>query len=124
MNTEMQRFFEQAVKGLLYQGERSLLEDTKGPAYHGHDGNRCGIGMCMADEAYNEGVENSAVEDPHGRALVLEVLSKSGWDVSKIEIDFLVDIQVMHDETNPEDWTSDAMCIGERYSLNTDFIKE
>ena len=78
---------------------------------------RCFIGALIKDEHYTEYLENKTIYDPE----IKNALKLSGIGISIDNYDdddvFLIDIQRIHDDCNPDEWEINFKECAEKYSL-------
>ena len=123
--SELQKFFEQAVKGLLAQGVASRGHipgySKYNCMYRAPDGCKCAIGMCISDNAYNTIIETTTVM----AVCVQDALVNSGWTLGLVcNTQFLSDLQDCHDNLSPEQWAAGFTKVGVKYGLSTEFINQ
>lgn len=131
MKSEKQRFFEQAVGGLLEQGEKSVLGegDSAVFAYRGNNGNKCGIGMCITDEAYDKAFGRGIEGLDSNSIIALEALFDSGWTKELLPSRsknsyFFNRIQFIHDAISVSSWPEAYSKLGLKEDLDISFIEE
>ena len=110
--TTRQEIYDTARKGLLGQMKKSRFGGDK-CAYRGDNGLKCAIGHCIPDDSYNESLEGSLASHQ-------EIMEAVGLEQNLSNIQFLRDLQEVHDYSSPEDWEEELDYFAERYNLNKD----
>ncbi len=91
-------------------------------AYRGKDNARCFIGCLIPDELYDPIIENVGVailglpdiyKSP-GLTKLTEIMRKIGTD---IDVDFLKELQSVHDNNQPSKWNELLYIIADKYEL-------
>lgn len=113
---QLQTVFHRVAQHLLAQGKRS--ENNKGCLYRGPDGLKCAIGVLIPDELYKRGLENTPADDP----AVLEVLEEAGvltlgGPYTNRLVNLLRQLQLVHDDTQPENWPARLETIAKEYDI-------
>lgn len=88
-----QEIFDFVANHLLTQNARSMLPDNVTCAYRGGGGLMCAVGCLITDEAYHEGLEVNAANDP----FVSIALQESGVVFSENTMKLLLELQSIHD---------------------------
>lgn len=119
MKTEKQRFFEQSVTGLLNQGNRSVYDGKC--MYRGDGGNKCAIGWCISDDAYDPSIE----ELPASSSKVVHALKVSGWTNQLLTENYnlLREMQYIHDRWNVPFWPTKFTGLAKKENLDYSFIE-
>lgn len=76
--------------------------------YRNPDGLRCAAGVLIPDDLYNPGIEGDAAEH-------LEVWDEMGY--SEDEIELIVELQYIHDQTPVDQWTKAFSRLAARHEL-------
>ncbi len=99
--------FKKVVKGLLKQNRKSVesIEScgygSPNCQYRGKDGAKCAIGLLIKDKFYTPSIEQKGIM----HADVSKTLINSGIPISEnSDINFLRELQIIHDDYKPEDW--------------------
>lgn len=98
------------VKAHLLSQDAKALSDV-GCAYRGEGNKKCAIGCLIKDEYYDARIERKTVESADVKAAVQNSL---GCTLDRQEIDFLTDLQVIHDEALVENWPAALNTFEER----------
>ena len=97
-----QEVFNRVYKHLLTQGVKA--EVRGGSRYRAPGGLKCAIGILIPDELYTPDLEDKTPT----AAVVHVVLEKAlGESLSTEDVQFLNDLQIIHDLTPPEDWEAE-----------------
>lgn len=120
---DKQAIYNQVRDHLLKQGEQSrqpARPSTFGPvegvcAYRGEGGKMCAVGCLIKDEFYSPELENKTCDTPQ----VAEVLGKSGIPTDWKTIDFLRDLQEIHDSDLVDGWESKLHELATQNGLTT-----
>ena len=118
-----QQVFDRALFGLRKQGRLSMAP-SGGCAYRGSDGNKCGIGFCIDDDAlatrmdHADGGGNTSI----GNLLGHEELPELDLILGNVSIDLLDNIQVAHDTdlfcfNELDKWEDSMRLLAEEYAL-------
>lgn len=121
---DYQRIFENVAIHLLRQNARAERESWDGGicTYRAPDGKRCGIGGgCMPDRFYRPGFEGRRID----RVLMDEITGASpeylewlGFTNEPGELKFMVELQRVHDNSDPLDWRERLVVFARDYSLH------
>lgn len=104
-----QETFNIVARHLLAQGLKSLGPDGEGCAYRGDDGwLKCAAGVLIPDGDYDPDMEGFDVHC----SLVRPVLERQGHD-----LDLAHDLQVTHDEFEPEEWPDKLREVADSWGL-------
>jgi hypothetical protein len=97
MLTTDEGVFEFVKQHLLNQGQKS--EGKSSCFYKQKNGLSCAIGCLIENEFYNDNLEFKNGDDP----IVIDAVTKSlpNWVINK---NMLLDLQVVHDEYEVEEW--------------------
>lgn len=109
-----QEIFNKVATHLMTQGERSI-GITGLCAYRGIKGLTCAVGCLISDEAYIWTLENRRACSRQVR----EALELSGIDEKKHR-DLLADLQQVHDQNTPEQWSRCLARIAKERGLSPD----
>ena len=113
-----QQIYDTAARHLLTQNKKAL--NVAGSCrYHSDDGYKCAIGCLIPDELYRTEMEGEDIEG----LLIIEpklepILLNDGNN-----LDFLEELQIIHDCIFPEKWEKELRKFAKRYNL-TPFQKE
>lgn len=132
---EFQQFFENGVTGCLKQGRRSTSkgETTKKSnktkksthktgiiKYRGANNCKCIIGFNIADRAYHKSIEGfRSYQDKVTNALI-----NSNWtpDFLREYDEEIFNLQLIHDDKNPEEWYSEFKEFAKTFKLDSTFM--
>lgn len=124
--SELQRFFEQSVTGLLKQGKQST-EDGR-CMYRGKDGYKCAIGHCITDSAYSKVTACDVLEQKRFQCYnaVSKALQHSGWSDELLtdNEEFIETMQKYHDSYHPNQWYGMYRSLGIQHKLDIVFMNE
>ena len=112
--------FEKVKAHLLTQNAKALSDDYLDVpeedratdavcAYRNREGFKCAIGCLISDETYDEFIETAALgKNNHSdrQDRLLEILDLNGVPVGDDDIEFLEDLQTLHDMCEPSEWPS------------------
>lgn len=119
------KYFNKIAAHLLKQGCRStgkvfshIGETLEGCAYRGKNGMKCAVGILISDEHYLPGIEGMSITSGSVKAL----LRDSGVELDGTDgiVPMLSDLQVMHDETDVEDWPVRMLVLANEYNVALD----
>lgn len=102
-DVRLRTVYERVRHHLLTQGEESALLSNGPRMYHAPNGNRCAIGILIADHAYSAELEFRPVTDP----LVVAALEASGVSVDAPILVLLKELQAIHDHDSPDYWAEE-----------------
>lgn len=104
-----QEVFDQVRAGLLAQGKQSKNHDGPGGRclYRGPNGFKCAAGFLMDDSEYN----CSRMESIGWSGLVRRAL------VPDNHADLIIQLQTIHDKTEPKSWDSALRRLAEQHGL-------
>ena len=116
-----QEIFDTVAAHLLEQKETCVIRTSSGTdfcAYRGDRGMMCAIGVLVPDNLYEQSMEGGPVY-----ALLEEwpEVCKAIWGRKKMapyQKKFLSDLQLIHDELNPETWLSALQLFVHCWRLN------
>jgi hypothetical protein len=108
----MQETFDAVAKHLLTQGCVSTRNGIC--AYRGEDGRKCAAGILIPDEKYRPEMEGKMAIHPK----VSNVLQRLRHNVG-----LCLDLQLMHDLSDPSRWPKKLRSIARQYGLNTAVIE-
>ena len=99
-----QEVFNTVKEHLLRQGTRSIWHYSSSTClYRGPEGRKCAIGCLIPDEYYQPSMEGIAIDSFRGEFdYVLSYLGVNCDD----DIEFLQDLQNVHDSYHPDDWAT------------------
>lgn len=102
----MQEIFDKAVGGVVAQGGPSsgVTEELTAVClclYRGDNGRKCAVGHLIDDSAYSSELEGQNVSDEKVR---WAVENSVGRELSRREVEMLVDLQAAHDQGYGEDF--------------------
>src|SRR5215510_14994918 len=102
-----QAIFDQVATHLLRQNERAVDSKSLDCMYRTPDGLKCAVGCLITDEEYRPDME--------GKTILL--LCELGWLHQRFldHINFLCDLQRVHDCYLPNQWREDLRDIAEVY---------
>jgi hypothetical protein len=104
-----QEIFTRVADHLLTQFDKSISSDSLFCAYRAPDGKKCAIGCLITDAAYSPELEGALV----WRSAVRNALLLSGVrDADTSIMQMLVELQTLHDCTEPQRWIEglDKIC--------------
>jgi hypothetical protein len=94
MTINRQEIFDNAVRGVMTQGDLAIAEGTYTCAYRGENNTRCAIGWNISDDVYSEDMEgnvpNLIYEAPN-------IVARAVHARTKGDIAFLRNLQRCHD---------------------------
>jgi len=105
-----QEVFDKVAAHLLTQREKS--KDSYGCLYRSPDGLKCAIGCLIPDNLYDKAIENSPVDE-----LPENILRFIGVEDSIEDINFLTDLQIIHDDSLSENWREKLINFAEDKGL-------
>lgn len=113
VNAPLQDVFDFIATHLLTQNKKALLTpyfEGQKPAcaYRAKDGSKCAVGCLLADDEYRPGLEGNPVGDI---AYALDLTLDPTLDV------MLSDLQLLHDENEPEAWPEGLKRISDKFGL-------
>ena len=127
MAMDKQATFDKVVAALIQQNERSAIRvDTDDEhsheqcQYRGPNGLKCAIGHLIPDELYKPGMESKGIS-----ALYTdypEVFSHL-LALSEQDRDFLIRLQIVHDEYAPEMWPKAFRDVADDFELNATVVE-
>lgn len=108
------------IINLRKQGKKAEDHDTQfgvgACAYRGDNGTKCAAGWCIEDEQYNPKMEGNPVTDPHLFPMFAQ------FDNEKM--DFLQQLQFIHDQHSVENWEGAWTNLYKRFGLGPTPEKE
>lgn len=111
MQYTTQEAFNRAAVHLLKQGRKSST--NKGLIdfclYRGPEGTACAVGCLIPDKEYKTGMEQEDIS-----SIVSKVPALHG-----LEYTFLVHLQIIHDDSDPEVWPDKLRLLADMYNLDT-----
>ena len=112
----LQEIFTKVARHLLTQKVKSFGSDA-GCLYRGPNGTSCAVGCLIQEEHYDPELEGNVVN----ALSVQDSLNASGIQVTPETIHLLEELQLLHDESQPETWPTDlaelAQELGLEYTL-------
>lgn len=111
---EHQAAFDAIVTELLRQGERSASDGVL-CKYRIHESDRtlkCVVGWLIPDDQYDEDME----------AQCLEIIQRNVPALRDLELDFLLDMQKVHDEERPYRWAEGFRYVALIYEIDPSVI--
>lgn len=120
LSSEKQRIFNLIHVHLLTQkakskGYVSALPMQRVCAYRGDGGRKCPIGYLILDSIYTPDMEGHGIKS----LLITWAILASGYDiVEEGSIEFLQELQNIHDELFVEDWEHALAFTAEQHGLN------
>ena len=120
-----QEIFDQVAVHLLTQNKSSMnISDVDVCAYRGQNGLKCAIGFLIADEDY---VPEMDIDGKSVSKLVSDTTFQNNPSIQRLkalDIDFLSELQGIHDRYEPVQWSIRLKALAKEYKLNQDTIKE
>lgn len=115
-----QEIFDIVAVHLLTQGKKSLAGiNNSSCVYRDPNGRKCAIGVLIADEHYSEELERKSVWTNE----VVAALEKSGFDTEPPRLNFLDELQRIHDGYAPAEWRRMLVSLAYAHRLSTDALK-
>ena len=111
-----QETFDKVVAHLMAQGCQALNEGSDEYCrYRGENGTKCAVGALITDGAYTEELENKIVRDDP----VIDALKASGVfkRATPKAVEFLSDLQVIHDSNFAEEWPEELQIFADNNNL-------
>ena len=105
--------FNKVEAHLLTQGVRSKSYDAC--AYRGEMGRMCAVGCLIKEEFYSRRLEGYNITPNVQNNRVQKALTYSGIDLSHRMSRMLMDLQVIHDISNPQDWEQRLQEVRAKY---------
>ena len=106
---ELQEIFDKVSNHLLTQNRKSITAihgKSEDCAYRGNNGASCAIGCLIPDAAYHPDMEGKNINDDKVWGAIYPVIGSSiGRNRGCKKLNLLSDLQVIHDEELPEEWT-------------------
>lgn len=119
MTMNRQEVFEKASRHLLAQGVKSETED--GCLYRGPRELMCALGCLIPEGLYDKQIENSSPLSISHRGVILRnILAKAiggGATLPPEDLNFLVDLQRVHDNNEPPCWMGELGKFAKYYKL-------
>jgi hypothetical protein len=116
--TTKQGIFNAVYRHLIKQGARSATGLRGLCMYRGPFRRKCAIGALIKDEHYTKYLEGvSLLVDLVANGDLLTALVKPGVKYARRQVDFLADLQRVHDSVAPEHWKRDLAFVAETYRL-------
>ena len=103
----MQEVYFKVRNHLLTQGRRAKIYDQC--RYRAPNGDKCAIGCLIPDDKYDPSME--------GHLISCSPLIQDAIGASEDHIDFLTDLQRVHDFSNPSEWNERLQAVALRYKL-------
>lgn len=117
---ETQEIFNTVVRHLRKQGRKSQMWSSKTCQYRGAEGDKCAVGVLIADEHYSRSLEGHSCRHP----VVRNALVKSVGGVHSEEMRLLAALQWCHDFFPVERWEERCGGIAEEFNLDLPSKKE
>jgi hypothetical protein len=83
-------------------------DDGNNCLYRAADGNRCFVGELIPDEKYSRDIEDT----PVGKHMIDRIPG-----ATLLDIDFLQDMQTVHDNYTVEEWKDELSSLADKYNL-------
>lgn len=104
----------------------SYLTNSVSNLYYGTNGRKCAIGILIPEEAYNPEVEGKSIiailqrdfSDNNIADKLLAMLTASLGYLSNSDLEFLSELQLIHDTCSPHLWESKLRIFARSYDLN------
>lgn len=87
-------------------------------AYRGQNGTSCAVGCLIPDEMYDTVMEGKSVSAILPYSNGLQELFRN------VSLDLLGSLQTVHDNTHPEQWTTQLLRVADCYVLDSSVLKE
>lgn len=110
-----QEIFDKVSSHLLTQNAKS--EDDGACLYRSPTGLKCAIGALIPDGLYDPVIENVPIDNIYiepGTKTLQNILREIGCDAN---LDFLTDLQAIHDDFNPHEWEERLKILADEYEL-------
>ena len=89
----------------LIEQDTQSKDNAGGCLYRGPEGTACAVGCLIADNAYEDWFETTAVDDDH----IIEAVASSNpvWRIEDKQVHMLMVLQYIHDNHTPYTWQYD-----------------
>lgn len=114
-----QQIFNKVAEHLLTQ--MAVSEDEFGCLYRGPNGLKCAVGILIPDDLFEVELENSDVYSlfdclgPEGRKRIGITRYRT--------LDFLADLQCIHDSFPPDSWRAELRVLANKHRLNRQVLE-
>jgi len=105
-----QSLFTRIVRAVRRQGYVRAEGNTEACMYRAPDGVRCFIGLAISDKDYSPEIEGSTVQMLHESGRLFS-------DLTNADLEFLEELQSIHDGETPERWERAFADLAEQYGL-------
>lgn len=112
-----QELFDIVAKHLLTQNQPAVAYGRC--AYRSGD-LKCAVGCLIDDKNYNEDIEGKSIKH---EKVIKAVENSLGTPLSKEKINFLSDLQDIHDHTEPDDWKKGLEDFAVNYNLRFNHVQ-
>ncbi len=107
-----QEILDKVANHLLIQNEKAWDEESLVCRYLDPEGNKCAVGCLIPEEQYSSKLEGLIASDDEIKNLPC---------MQGLDIDFLRDLQLIHDANDPHEWRKELENIANSYSLEVNF---
>jgi len=108
-----QEILDKVANHLLIQNEKAWNENEHSCAYLDPEGRKCAVGCLIPDEQYSKELEGAILtSNPKLEALPC---------MQGLDLDFLRDLQLIHDTCDPPFWRKQLEILAKKYSLEINF---
>ena len=116
---DRQEVFDKVARHLLMQGKKSV--EGLSCLYRSADGSKCAVGCLIPDEAYDPKYEGKGLERlMNVYPKLRDTLELSPFPKKRgTEMAFLTDLQILHDDVDPNSWLPALGALACRYKLDT-----
>lgn len=115
----LQEIFDHVATHLLTQKKKSVLADNPGfCCYRGSDGSSCAVGCLIPDSIYTSDIEMTGVVRLFEHEMIPDWFHSFGiTDREDPKLQFLQQLQNLHDAIGPVGWIQQLFRIAHTYSL-------
>jgi hypothetical protein len=106
-----QSLFDRIVRGVRRQGYKRAEGDGEACMYRDPQGVRCFVGLVISDREYSADIEGQTVQALHESGRLFS-------DLTAADLEFLEDLQAVHDDEPPERWEECFVELAEDYGLS------
>ena len=112
-----QEIFDKCAVHLMTQGKKAMKPDTPDQScmYRAPDGTKCAVGVLIPDHLYTSSMEGNSV--PGLFQDFAPEMSMAGLDPG--DMTFLQELQLIHDEYQPESWRRQLVYLADYFDLST-----
>ncbi len=107
-----QEILDKVANHLLIQNEKAWDEESLVCRYLDPEGNKCAVGCLIPEEQYSSKLEGLIASDDEIKNLPC---------MQGLDIDFLRDLQLIHDSYEPDLWRSLLVDLANKFELKVNF---